>query len=198
MILGLFLGAKRNRTVASLYGMIVAQARAEAFYTQFGVPDTVTGRFELLVLHAVLLLRRLERGSEPVRQLGQGVFDRFCADMDASMREWGVGDPSVPKKMMAVGEAFYGRQAAYMAALEVPGPAMPLSEALARNILGVPVHSCGPGLARLAHYVQVTARTLDALDEGALVAGVGLFPDPAEGSITGGWSDGRMHLERPV
>src|ERR1700687_4060447 len=124
-----------NHSIASLYGTIVAQARAAPFYRIYGVPDTVNGRFEMVVLHTVLVLRRLE--SEPVsgRRLGQALFDRFCRDMDGSLREMGIGDLAVPAKMRKIGEAFYGRQAAYGAALAAPDPE-PLIAALKRNLFG--------------------------------------------------------------
>ena len=94
-----------NRTIASLYGMIVAQARAVPFYSSYGVPDTVNGRFEMVVLHAVLLLRRLESEPASLRRLGQALFERFCQDMDGSLREMGVGDLAVPGKMRKIGRA---------------------------------------------------------------------------------------------
>ena len=85
------------------------------------------------MLHAVLFLRRLECEAAPVRALGQGLFDRFCRDMDESMREMGVGDLAVPRKMRRIGEAFYGRQAVYRAALEAPDE-QPLAAALQRTV----------------------------------------------------------------
>src|SRR6202034_1850226 len=103
-----------NRNIHALYGMIVAQARSRVFYADYGVPDTVEGRFELIVLHLVLLLRRLGPG----HRLGQRVFDAFCRDLDDNLREMGVGDMAVPKHMRRFAEAFYGRQDAYIAALE--------------------------------------------------------------------------------
>ncbi len=98
MILRLFRRTPRSASIAALYGMIVAQARSPQFYRDYGVPDTVNGRFEMIALHTVLLLRRLADGSPELRQVGQEVFDRFCDDMDASMREMGVGDLTVPQK----------------------------------------------------------------------------------------------------
>ena len=124
-----------DHSIARLYGMIVAQARAAPFYLICGVPDTVNGRFEMVVLHTVLVLRRLESEPDPVRRLGQALFDRFCQDMDGSLREMGIGDLGVPTKMRKIGEAFYGRQAAYVAALGDPDHAT-LIGALARNVLG--------------------------------------------------------------
>ena len=95
-------------TIETIYGMIVTQAREPSFYRDMAVPDTVNGRFDLLVLHLWLVLRRL-RTTEAAASLSQALFDRFCNDMDDNLREMGVGDLTVPKRMQAFGEAFYGR-----------------------------------------------------------------------------------------
>src|ERR1044072_3871109 len=104
-------------TIATLYGAIVTQSRDPRFYGSFGVPDTVLGRFDLLLLHLLLLLRRLRAGEGPARDLAQHLFDAFCRDMDDNLREMGIGDQGGPRQMRRVGEAFYGRAQAYDAAL---------------------------------------------------------------------------------
>ncbi len=175
MIFQLFRRTPRGDTIASLYGTIVAQARAPAFYQIYGVPDTVNGRFEMIVLHAVLLLRRLNTEPGPARQLGQGIFDRFCGDMDANLREMGVGDLAVPRTMRRFGEAFYGRQAAYEAAFAAANGTK-LVEALARNAYGA---EPADGAGRLAVYVREAVRHLAAQDGAALSRGELRFPDPA-------------------
>jgi cytochrome b pre-mRNA-processing protein 3 len=155
--------------------MIVAQARAPVFYRTYRVPDTVNGRLEMVMLHAVLVLQRLETGTAPVRALGQALFDHFCQDMDASLREMGVGDLAVPRKMRGLGEAFYGRQAAYRAALAMPDQG-PLAQALARNVFAGEAGL--EGLDRLAAYVREAVGGLAAQDgfgRGELV-----FPDPEQ------------------
>ena len=98
---------------AAIYGAVVAQARAPALYARLGVPDSVTGRFEMVVLHTVLTIDRLKRDGERGGALGQHVFDDFCRDMDQSLRELGFGDMAVPKRMKKLGESFYGRAEAY-------------------------------------------------------------------------------------
>src|ERR1700739_217780 len=108
----LFASRPTNSTIDAVYGAIVAQARLPGFYLAYGVPDTVEGRFDMIVLHLVLLFRRLAREAE-FRELAQGIFDRFCNDMDHNLREMGVGDQSVPKEMRRLGEAFYGRAGVY-------------------------------------------------------------------------------------
>jgi len=114
MLSRLFRRDRRGEAIASsLYGAIVAQARRPALYAGLGVPDSVAGRFEMVLLHTILVTRRLALAGEAGRAAGQGVFDLFCRDMDHSLREMGVGDLSVPKKMRKVGEAYFGRAAAY-------------------------------------------------------------------------------------
>jgi cytochrome b pre-mRNA-processing protein 3 len=180
MILPAFRRNPNGATIRALYGAIVAQARSPAFYTAYGVPDTVEGRFELIVLHLVLLMRRLDgqaaaAGVGRGRGLGQGLFDVFCSDLDSNLREMGVGDFAVPKRMRRFGEAFYGRQRAYDAAAAV-ADARELEKALARNIFGVA--DIDDRAARLARYVSAATKQLDAEDAGTLLAGRLTFPDP--------------------
>src|SRR5262245_30412352 len=102
--------------IDALYGTIVAQARLPAFYAAYGVRDSVEGRFEMLVLHQALVARRIAREPE-TRPLGPILFERFCRDLDGNLREMGVGDLTVPKKMRAFAEAYMGRARAYDRAL---------------------------------------------------------------------------------
>jgi cytochrome b pre-mRNA-processing protein 3 len=173
MILQPFRRSAENRTIASFYGTIVAQARLPVFYAAFGVPDTVQGRFDLIVLHLVLLLRRLAKTAAGPT-LGQRLFDRFCGDLDDNLREMGVGDLAVPKHMRRFGEAFYGRQAAYLAALDAADQ-RDFENALARNILG----EAGTAKAAcLARYARAVVRALDAQQEDELLRGGVTFPSP--------------------
>jgi cytochrome b pre-mRNA-processing protein 3 len=162
-------------TIALLYGAIVAQGRSPAFYESYGVPDTISGRFEMIVLHTVLTLARLNRGAVPLRRFGQEVFDRFCGDMDANLREMGVGDLAVPRRMRRIGEAFYGRQSAYEQGLMGAEPGV-LPAALARNVLGVPEPT--GDAERLASYVREAVQQLAAQDDASLIRGELAFPSP--------------------
>tara|TARA_B100000315_G_scaffold223256_1_gene227896 strand:- start:18417 stop:18959 length:543 start_codon:yes stop_codon:yes gene_type:complete len=109
-----FLGFKKyDDAVYRLYGEIVAQARVEDFYTVHGVADTVNGRFDLIALHAYIVMRRLKDFGEEGSQLSQDLFDVMFADMDKNIREMGVGDLSVGKKIKALAKSFYGRIKAY-------------------------------------------------------------------------------------
>ncbi len=162
-------------TISTLYGMIVAQARLPTFYRDYAVADTVNGRFDLIVLHLAMVLDRLAR--EPTLQdLGQGIFDRFCQDMDHNLREMGVGDLKVPKEMRRLGEAFYGRSQAYQAAWAAKGDGG-LVEALARNVYG---GSPAAPAARLAAYTREALRELDAQPSARLAAGELHFAKPAD------------------
>ena len=134
-------------TIETIYGMIVTQAREPFFYRDLGVPDTVNGRFDLLVLHLWMVLRRFRRVAGGA-DLGQALFDRFCEDVDANLREMGVGDLAVPKRMRAFGEAFYGRAAAYDLALTEGQEA--LAKAMCRNILNGESVEKARGLAAYA------------------------------------------------
>lgn len=146
------LGRSRyERTGFRLYGAAVAAARQPGFYATQGVPDTLDGRFDLIGLHVFLLIERARADPPPGPRLAQAIFDAMFSDMDHNLRELGVGDLSVGKRMRAMWEAFHGRSAAYAAAIAAPAPA--LEEALARNIWrGEPP---APGAAgALAEYVR--------------------------------------------
>src|ERR1700694_4593633 len=164
-------------TIEAIYGMIVTQAREPLFYRDLGVPATVNGRFDLLVLHLWMVLRRL-KPIEGGAGLSQALFDRFCDDMDANLREMGGGALTGPKRMQAFGEAFYGRAAAYDLALTEGEE--PLAQALSKNILnGEQIENA----RRLAFYAEAAIKTLAGLDDATLRSGSWKFPSPARVSI---------------
>jgi cytochrome b pre-mRNA-processing protein 3 len=105
----------RSRSSAgrALCDSAVAQARAPALYARLGAPDTIEGRFELLTLHVILLVEALRPRGEAAGPTSQVLFDAYLADLDGALREMGVGDLSVGKRMRELGQAFYGRAAAY-------------------------------------------------------------------------------------
>lgn len=164
-------------TIEAIYGMIVAQAREPAFYAGLHVRDTVNGRFDLLILHLWLVLRRLRSAGED-HGLSQALFDRFCGDMDDNLREMGVGDLTVPKRMQAFGEAFYGRSSAYDLAFEADGEE--LARALSRNVFNGEF----PENAKLlAAYVREASAALAVVDDKMLRAGAWAFPKPLPVSL---------------
>ena len=173
MKLPLFRRSARKNTISSLYGTIVAQARLPCFYREYGVPDTVDGRFDLLVLHLTVVLDRL--ADDPaLRARGQALFDRFCQDMDHNLREMGVGDLSVPKEMQRIGEAFYGRSQAYRAALAEPGDDA-LVKIVMKNIYGGTA-SADP--AQLTAYMRESAQEVRAQQRAQFLAGELHLPEP--------------------
>ncbi len=188
----LFRSSPRH-TIGALYGVIVAQARRPAFYLAYGVADTVSGRFELVVLHTVLLLHRLA-GEPALQSLGQGLFDEFCRDMDHNLREMGVGDTKVPREMKRMAEAFFGRRKVYEAALDA-GQQGSLAEVLRRNIYD---QADTAPAARLALYVSASAGDLASQETDAIARGTLIFPDPEKIGNEAGQSQGsgRTALER--
>ena len=178
MIFSLFRREPRGPdTISTLYGMIVAQARLPCFYRDYAVADTVNGRFDLIVLHLALVLDRLAQ--DPALQtLGQGIFDRFCQDMDHNLREMGIGDLKVPKQMRRLGEAYYGRAQAYRAAWAAKDDGA-LVEALERNIYGGSP-SAAALAPRLAAYMREALRDLGAQSAASLAGGALHFPEPGQ------------------
>lgn len=150
--------------VRKTYETIVAAARHPVLYSLWHVPDTVDGRFDMITLHAYLVLERLKGHSDAFRQ---ALVDELFRDMDRSLREMGVGDLSVGKKVRRMAEVFYGRVAAYDRALAEGGEAF--AAALGRNVFpdGAPAGAA----ATLAGYVAMQRETLKAQKTEDLVAG---------------------------
>jgi cytochrome b pre-mRNA-processing protein 3 len=173
MFARLFRRDTEARSIASaLYGAIVAQARNPVLYAQLGVPDTVDGRFEMVVLHTVVLLNRLQGEGEAGKVIGQRIFDLHCTDMDRSLRELGIGDLGVPKRMKKMAEGFYGRAAAYGAALAA-NDERGLAEAVARNVFRSA--DSASSATPLAAYVLASAKRMAA---GQALAEPPAFADP--------------------
>jgi cytochrome b pre-mRNA-processing protein 3 len=173
MILRWFRRQFQPATIHTLYGAIVAQARRPEFYEEFGIADTVEGRFELIVLHLALVLRRL--GREPQgAALGRALIDAFARDMDHNLREMGVSDLAVPREIKRMMEAFYGRARSYERALAGDDPA-DLAQVLARNVFA---GGTARGVARLGNYVRRAAGLLDAVDGAQFLRGSLAFPEP--------------------
>lgn len=161
----------------SLYRTVVTQARLPAFYLHGGVPDTVEGRFEMVSLHAFLVLRRLRAGGDEGRARGQRLFDVLFDDMDQTLREMGVGDLSVGKKIKAMASSFYGRIGAYEEGLRSEGDAV-LTDALTRNVFGQSAATAHA--AMLAGYVRRCDAALASQPVGDIVAGRAVFVTPPE------------------
>jgi len=166
MALSLFRKSASTEPVYALYAAIVAQSRQPRFYAEWGVPDTVTGRFDMISLHLSLVLRRL-RTEKDAKVFSQALFDLFFKDMDRSLREMGAGDLAVPKKIQKMGAVFYGLLASLDTALAANHPAE-VAGVLLRNIYAAPAD---PGALSLATYLIEEAHRLALLPAGRIVAG---------------------------
>ena len=166
-----------NEAVERAFARVVAQARQPVFFTGFGVPDTLDGRFELLCLHAFLYLHRLKRERPQSEALAQAFFDRMCADLDRSLREIGVGDLSVGRHVKRMAQGFYGRVRAYEEGLGEGGRV--LEAALRRNLYGTVPEPAAELLAAVAAYVRGEAAQLAAQPAASLLAGDVAFSPPA-------------------
>ena len=160
-----FASQPRNDYAWPLYEAIVAQARSPELYRDLGVPDTLDGRFEAIVLHLVLVLRRLKRDFPEGIDLAEALQEAFFADMDRSLREMGAGDLGVGKRVKRMAEGFMGRLGAYEEALDrVPlhgGEA--LQEVLRRNVVGTLAEGQGD-VSGLTTYALAQAAALEAQD----------------------------------
>jgi cytochrome b pre-mRNA-processing protein 3 len=151
-----------------LYAAVVEQSRNPTLYAELRAPDTVEGRFEVYTLHVVLLLDRLRGQGPQAAETSQALFDTYVEALDDALREMGVGDLSVGKKMRRLGEAFYGRVKNYEAAFAALPDAGALEALLGRTVYeGVEE----PPVAGLAAYVQAQRAALAAEPLDALIAG---------------------------
>ena len=169
-LLSLIRRGRYERTGFELYGKAVAAARDPYLYTALGVPDTLDGRFDMVGLYAFLLIQRLKDDPEPGPALAQAVFDAMFSDMDINLREMGVGDLSVGRKMRVMWEAFHGRAAVYAAAMTA-GDTAALEAALARNVWRgePPPEGAAAALRRLAlaQETHLSIQDTSALGRGA-------------------------------
>jgi cytochrome b pre-mRNA-processing protein 3 len=165
----MFLRPIASPAIAEIYRGCVAQARQPVFYTDAHVPDSVDGRFDLLILHVLLVIDRLIDHPDETQQL----FDILFADMDKNLREMGVSDVSIAKKMKPMLAAFYGRAKAYEDAMKLDDAS--LADALRKNIYGKATPS-DDDVTRLTAYVRAAHQALAAQDTQALLNGTISFP----------------------
>jgi len=153
---------RARRNAAAILREVMKQSRMPAFYKDGGVADTVTGRFDLLAVHAFLVMRAMRHVPE-MEALNQAFLDALFASIDGSFREMGVSDPRVPRKVRQAAEAFYGRLGAYEAGL-ASGGLEGLKDALVRNLYRG--ESVGDELTdKMARYLIGSLGTLALLDE---------------------------------
>jgi cytochrome b pre-mRNA-processing protein 3 len=157
----------------ALFTGAVAQARRPAFYTAMATPDTVEGRFELYSLHVVLLIDRLSRQGQRASETAQALFDAYLRSLDDALREMGVGDLSVGKKMRKLGEAFYGRVKSYEGAIQALPEREKLSGLLTRTVYaGTP--EADP--TSLADYMLAAREVLKEQSLETILAGEATWP----------------------
>lgn len=160
---------------AKLYASAVGQARSATFYRDYGVRDSMEGRFELFSLHVIFLIERLKAQGDAAAETSQAVFDAYVKGLDDAFREIGVSDTSVGKKMKKLAGAFYGRLKAYDEAVESLPDVVATRELMARTAL----EERGEGdAAALTAYVTRTREALAAQPLDALLQGDVTWPTP--------------------
>ena len=176
LLAALMPGSDHREVARCLYGSSVTQARSPAFYASWGVPDTLQGRFEMIVLHVALVLHRLSAEDGAGRPLAQRLTETFVVDMDDCMREMTFSDLRVPKEVRRATAALFDRHEAYLAALSGAGD-MSLGDALAAQLayLG---NGGSLNAQALAEYVRRCVATLDATPAAQILAGRLTWPAP--------------------
>jgi cytochrome b pre-mRNA-processing protein 3 len=169
-----FLNARTDirRKAGEIYGAIVAQARRPAFYAELGVPDTPSGRYEMVVIHLFIVLERLRAVAGPASPLPRLLVEAFIADMDDSLREMGTGDLAVPRKVRRAATGLYERSMAYKAALE-RGDMDALTAVLREHVYG---DVAAPRARVLADDISTAAAAMAATDVDRMMDGKFAFP----------------------
>lgn len=177
MIFGLF-GKKNNNAaiVERQYGILTSAARRPVLYEDLGVPDTVMGRFEMLSTMLILYFRRTRTSARTGQEIAQEIVDAFFEDVDHSIRELGVGDVAVPKRMKKLAGMFYGRLETYSAALESKDMTA-LTEALMRNFHPGSTDT-GISMRELAAYLLEAEAVLAGSNEDLVESGMLEMPAP--------------------
>jgi cytochrome b pre-mRNA-processing protein 3 len=178
---GLFKRDPNRALIDRLHGEIMAGVQQPDLYLLCGVPDTFEGRLEMLILHTAATVRRIERLAAPGPDLAQDVMDGVFRHLDSTLREMGVGDITVPKRIKKHAEAFAGRTLSYARALGEPDDAA-LRLVLARNVLRDEARADAPESHRLAAYIRAIEAQLATYDLNHFLAGAIGFPVPQTGA----------------
>ena len=165
--------AEFQRKAGEIYGAIVTQARQPAFYARLGIPDTPTGRYEMVVIHLFLVLERLRSGGASSEPVAQRLVDAFVSDIDDSLRELGTGDTGVPRRVKRAAGGFYERGKAYREGIADGGRSLDL--ALVRYLGDTAV----AGIEGLASYMRAAGASLAQQQMTELMEGRLAFPDPS-------------------
>jgi len=168
----------QRRTARALYGSIVTQARDPEFYANWGVPDTAEGRFEVLAMHHVLVLRRLEGSDAVDTRVARVLNEIFVVDLDDALRELAVGDLAVPRQVKRAVAVLHERHVLYGGALE-DGEDRRLADAISAR-LGTLKNVRDLDTVAICAYLRKAARNIDQADDTALIAGRLPWPEPGE------------------
>ncbi|MDO6963784.1 ubiquinol-cytochrome C chaperone family protein [Rhizobium alvei] len=181
MIFGLFRKNSRNQEIVERqYAVLTAAAREPELYRSYAVPDTVIGRFEMLSTVLILYFRRTQSASDSSKALAQSIVEAFFEDIDHSMRELGISDHGVPKRMKKFASMFYGRGDSYGRALD-SGDLVELEAALRRNFHP---ENADPALSmqKLAHYMLEIEANLKTVPDDVVARGEVTITAPKEES----------------
>lgn len=155
-------------TVRTVYEAIVAQARRSELYSELGVPDTLDGRFDMIILHNDAVMCHMQAGADEDRQFAQALIDELFRDMDRSLREMGVGDMGVGKRVKKMATVYYGRANAYANARSKGNDE--LTAALVRNVFeGDDTATQAAG--RLARYSELLHDAIGLIDRADIRSG---------------------------
>lgn len=176
MIFGLFKSKKHNKAIVERqYSALTSAARFPVFYSDLAVPDTVMGRYEMLSIVMILFFRRTARSQTSGQEIAQEIVDAFFQDLDHSIRELGIGDQGVPKRMKKLAGMFYGRLESYAKAIDAEDHGQ-LALSLARNIH--PGQDPAPDMRALAEWIFLAERQLAAAGEDDIARGNVVVPQP--------------------
>lgn len=175
MLSTLFKSRPAKAAGEALYGSLAAQARDPAFYRALGVPDRVDARFELYSLHLAILLERLVGQGEEAEEIGQAALDAYVRSLDDVLREGGIGDLSMSKKMKVVASLLMGRLKGIRDALSPPDETA-LAEFIGRTVYADAGESADP--AALAAYVTRAYAALAEQSLKEIVRGSPAWPKP--------------------
>lgn len=158
-----------RQTAVDLYGAVVAEARRPLIFERFGVQDTPEGRAGVVIMAVFPVLERLKAGSPRARRVARLLAEAYVTDVDDCLREMGVGDMSVPRKVKKAAQALGERCKAYSAAARAPDPVSALATELASTIPGL--DQAPAGANALARFALATVERLKTEPEDVLLAG---------------------------
>lgn len=174
MFTGFFRDRKAARAAHGLYMTLVEQSRKPVFYSNFNVPDSVDGRFDMVCLHMALTLMRLRTEGRGGAALAQALFDTMFIDIDRSVREMGIGDLSVPRHVKRMMRSLKGRCAAYALAWESDSA---LEDALRRNLYGTIPDGEMVATGPMASYMRLVRTALNEQDFNNIKNGIIEYPE---------------------